>query len=104
MSQEDNYRYIKLPDGRYKKVPLSEEVHLAAGDGELADTVRKLLSGESGKDGLDGSSGTYYIKDGVYGVTSRHVDFKVEENPNNMQLGELVRQYIIEHFGYKKNK
>tara|TARA_Y100000385_G_C12845317_1_gene530638 strand:- start:182 stop:301 length:120 start_codon:yes stop_codon:yes gene_type:complete len=28
----------------------------------------------------------------------------VEKNPNDMQLGELVRQYIIEQFGYKKNK
>tara|TARA_Y100000361_G_C11059520_1_gene289677 strand:+ start:456 stop:581 length:126 start_codon:yes stop_codon:yes gene_type:complete len=28
----------------------------------------------------------------------------VEENPNNMQLGELVRQYIREQYGYKKRK
>jgi hypothetical protein len=28
----------------------------------------------------------------------------VEKNPNDMHLGELVRQYIREQFGYKKNK
>jgi hypothetical protein len=28
----------------------------------------------------------------------------VDKNPNDMQLGELVRQYIREQFGYKNNK
>ena len=26
----------------------------------------------------------------------------VEDNPNDMQLGELVRQYIREQYGWKK--
>ena len=28
----------------------------------------------------------------------------VEDNPNDMQLGELIRQYIREQYGWKKIK
>jgi len=32
---------------------------------------------------IDGSSATYYIKDDVYGVCSRNLDLKIDENPTN---------------------
>ena len=36
-----------------------------------------------GTEKLDGSSVTYYVRDGVFGVCSRNLDLKLEEEPNH---------------------
>jgi RNA ligase (TIGR02306 family) len=74
--------------------------YLIKSDETRAQILQEVLKRRKGTicyytEKIDGSSGTYYIKDGVYGVTSRNVDFKVEENPNNIFV-KMGIQYDIE--------
>jgi len=47
----------------------------------------------------------WYWKEGIFIMKPIKVIKKlVHENPNDMQLGELVRQYIREQYGWEKIK
>ena len=57
-------------------------------DETRAQLLQEVLNRNKGLDcytseKIDGSSATYYIKDEVYGVCSRNLDLKVDENPTN---------------------